>query len=180
MVSIIRTRSFYLRLASIWDAEFIFSLRSDPQISAFLSKISGGVEEQRRWLTEYKLREAAQQEFYFVILDPSCTPLGTIRVYDITPETFTWGSWMLCKQAPKFAAIESALAAYDFGFNYLGLKRCTFTVDRLNLPVCRFHDNFGARRERADQKQYYYSFDQEGFAKACRKYQKYFCTNKIL
>ena len=45
-----------LRLVTEEDAEFIFSLRTDPSLSRFVHQISHKIEDQIKWIKEYKIR----------------------------------------------------------------------------------------------------------------------------
>ncbi|RMH44058.1 MAG: N-acetyltransferase, partial [Alphaproteobacteria bacterium] len=82
-----------LRLVRPADAAFIHGLRTDPDIARHLSPVTGTVEDQRRWIEEYKTREAAGTEAYYIIeRRDTGRPCGTVRLYDIDGTTFTWGS----------------------------------------------------------------------------------------
>ena len=46
------------------DAEFIFALRTDAEISKYLSKIAPSIQKQMEWLESYK---TADDQAYFII-----------------------------------------------------------------------------------------------------------------
>ena len=48
------------------DAEFIVRLRSDDKLGRFIHASDGSVEQQIEWTREYKKREAAGLDYYFV------------------------------------------------------------------------------------------------------------------
>ena len=93
-----------------------------PADNVHLSKVTGTVGDQRRWIADYKAREAAGREFYYVIARSDGTRCGLVRLYDIGPDRFTWGSWILDHNKPPKAALESAVRIYDIGFGRLAAQ----------------------------------------------------------
>lgn len=150
------SKSIRLRLVEISDADFILGLRLDSRYNNFISKVEGDVESQRRWIAEYKNYEAKRQQFYFIIERNDGTPCGTVRVYDIKKDSFCWGSWILNENKTRYAAIESAMLVYSFGFNSLGLDRSHFEVMKENSKVIDFHKKFGAVVVREDNENFYF------------------------
>lgn len=107
----IRGKTLVLRNAVVADAAFILSLRTNPQKTRHLSKVSDDLDAQVAWLISYEERDA---EAYFIIEDVHGVPLGTVRIYDAQGYSFCWGSWILLENAPSSAAIESALMVYAY------------------------------------------------------------------
>ncbi|UYP67450.1 GNAT family N-acetyltransferase [Thalassobacter stenotrophicus] len=137
--------SLSLRLVQPQDAIYIHSLRMDPTYNTHLSTVSGSVQDQADWITRYKTREAAGSEYYYVIERRADTrPCGVVRLYDITPDRFTWGSWILDHNKPRKAALESAVLIYKLGFEILGKTVSVFDVRCDNLNTLAFHRRFGA------------------------------------
>lgn len=132
-----------LRLVTADDAEYIYNLRTDPAYNTHLSEVRGTVEDQRAWIDTYKSREAAGQEFYYIITQHDGTRCGTVRLYDITPESFTWGSWILDQNKPPKAALESAVLSFEVGFDGLGLKLARVDVRRANTHAEAFYRRLG-------------------------------------
>jgi len=170
----IRVAHIRFRLVEEGDAEFIYSLRSHPIKSRYLSPVSGDVDEQRTWIRNYKLREQAGDEFYFLIEDPAAGRVGVVRIYDFQGNSFSWGSWLLKEGAPVYVAIESALAVYELGFYSLGMKRSHFEVRKGNARVAKFHERFGAIRVSEDCLNYYYEISCGTYERAKLRYGKYF------
>jgi RimJ/RimL family protein N-acetyltransferase len=123
------------------DAEFILSLRLDPELSRFINETSPSVENQRTWIHEY-LRRAG--DYYFIIEQASShIPVGTIAVYSLHEENrrAEWGRWII--RPPHPAAVESALLIYEVAFENLQLEEvyCRTLTD--NRPVVSFHNSCG-------------------------------------
>lgn len=154
----LRGQRLFLRLVREGDAAYICALRGDPRYNTHLSAAAPSEAAQRDWITRYRTREAAGQEYYFAICrNDDGRRCGLVRVYDIRPGdartgagTFTWGSWILDDAKPPKAALDSALLVYRFGFEHLGLARAVFDVRRANARTLAFHDRFGARRTHED------------------------------
>lgn len=80
----------------------------------------GTAEYQRRWIEAYKTCEAAGTEFYYIIELHDGTSCGTVRLYDIGTDIFTWGSWILDHNKPHKAALQSAVLSFGAGFHGVG------------------------------------------------------------
>ncbi|ALM85283.1 GNAT family N-acetyltransferase [Bordetella sp. N] len=169
----IQGRSINLRLAQPEDAQFILDLRLNESRNEFVSRVDSDVKKQKEWIENYKTREAAGSEYYFMIEDHAGRPVGTIRVYDYRGPSFCWGSWMLVENAPRNAAIESALLIYEFAFNHLGFQQAHFDVRRGNHRVIAFHQRFGAEVVNEDDLDLFFEYRQDAYEAARARYAKF-------
>lgn len=141
-----------LRLVEPDDAVYIHGLRTNPVYNAHLSEVRGSVDDQRAWIESYKAREAAGEEFYYVIERHDGTRCGTVRLYEIEEDSFTWGSWILDHNKPRKAALESAVLSFGIGFETLGLDLAKIDVRVQNTHAEAFYRRFGmAETDRTDQ-----------------------------
>lgn len=152
-----------LRLVTPEDAPFIHGLRTDPAYNRHLSPVTGTVEDQRVWILAYKAREAAGEEYYYIIERLDGVPCGVVRLYGITEDSFTWGSWILNADKPPKAALESALLIYDIGFQQLKLTRAVFDVRVDNERTLQFHRRFGAKETGSDPENLYFELTRSRF-----------------
>ena len=152
-----------LRLIEPDDAAYVHGLRTNPLYNSHLSKVTGTVDDQRQWIEGYKGREAAGQEFYYVIERKDGTRCGLVRLYDIAAESFTWGSWILDENKTPKAALESAVLIYEIGFARLGCDRAVFDVRTDNSHTTAFHRRFGAVETGADDLNVYFSYARSKF-----------------
>ena len=152
-----------LRLVEPSDAQFIHGLRTDPAYNTHLSPVTGTVEDQRAWIDAYKAREEAGEEFYYVIERRDHRPCGVVRLYGITEDNFTWGSWLLNSDKPPKAALESALLIYEIGFGILNKSCAVFDVRADNERVLRFHHRFGAVETGRDAENLYFELTHARF-----------------
>jgi RimJ/RimL family protein N-acetyltransferase len=132
-----------LRLVEPWDAAYIHGLRTDPAYNEHLSVVTGSVEDQRGWIETYKAREVAGSEYYFVIERRDGTRCGVVRLYDITGNRFTWGSWILDYNKPAKAALESAVLSFGVGFDTLALDVANVDVRVNNTHAEAFYRRLG-------------------------------------
>lgn len=160
-----------LRLARPEDAAYIHGLRMDPKYSRYLSAVTGTVKDQEDWLRRYKAREAAGQEYYYVIErredGQSC---GLVRLYEIGDDSLTWGSWILDQNKPPKAALESAVLSFDVVFNRLG--KCVAFVDvrNDNLKARSFYERFGMKRLRQDAQDTYFEYTHQQFERDAQRH----------
>ena len=131
---IVRGKSINLREVELSDAEFILSLRINPDKNKYLSFTENNLNRQKDFINSYK---KSIQDYYFIICLSSGLPIGTMRIYDIKNESFCWGSWILSDEAYAHSALESALLMYDFAFYSLHYKYSHFDVRKENLNVIK-------------------------------------------
>jgi RimJ/RimL family protein N-acetyltransferase len=153
-----------LRLVRPEDAEYIHTLRMDDRYNAHLSAVSGTIEDQRVWIENYKLREAAGTEYYYIIEnradDCAC---GVVRLYDLHDGQFTWGSWILDENKPKLAALESAVLSFGVGFELLGYRRLILDVRKKNERAIAFYRRIGASEVGEDDLNFYFQYTSDQF-----------------
>lgn len=152
-----------LRLVTPEDAAYIHGLRTNPAFNRHLSSVTGTVADQRTWIDSYRAREAAGQELYYVIEKTDGTRCGVVRLYDITADSFTWGSWILDHNKPSKAALESALLSFSVGFERLGLSKAFLNVRSGNANAVAFYQRFGMSRIGVDAINLYFEYTRDQF-----------------
>ena len=163
-----------LRLIMPADADYVHSLRTDARYNAHLSPVTGSADDQRAWIEQYKHREAAGQEYYYIIeRRDDAQVCGTVRLYDILEDCFTWGSWILDENKPAMAALESAVLSFGAGFDYLAADKALFDVRRMNTHATSFYRRFNAVETRHDDTNIYFKLTREQFFKDQADYKKF-------
>jgi RimJ/RimL family protein N-acetyltransferase len=123
------------------DAEFIISLRTDPDLNHFLHTTPTNCYSQLEWLSRYYKRPG---DWYFVI-ERRCDSAseGLISLYDFDAEKrkAEWGRWILRKGS--IAAVESAWLIYRCAFEQLCLREVYCRTVAENKAVVSFHDSCG-------------------------------------
>lgn len=69
-----------VRLVNEHDADFILSLRSDPNKTKYMVTIDSDIERQKEWIQEYKKREKEGLDYYFIYNNTEGEPLGVNRI----------------------------------------------------------------------------------------------------
>ncbi|HDS1694292.1 GNAT family N-acetyltransferase [Pseudomonas putida] len=160
------SKTICLRLIEEEDAAFVVQLRTDGKYNKYLSTVGDDVEAQRQWIKRYKEDEKAGDQFYFIIEQQNGTRCGTVRIYDLRPTSFSWGSWILNEDKTKYAAIESALLVYEFGFGHLGFGQAHFEVMKGNDKVVSFHKKMGAVEVGEDEVHTYFEISKAAVEQA--------------
>jgi RimJ/RimL family protein N-acetyltransferase len=169
----IQGKNINLRPARLENAEFILGLRLQQHKTQYLSPVENDLAKQKIWLAAYKQKEIQGLEYYFVIETKQHENLGLVRIYDLQPDSFCWGSWLIKDGAPQTTAIESALLVYEFGFGELGYKQAHFDVRKGNERVIAFHQRFGAKITHQDELNYYFNYQVEDYLNIKNRYRRY-------
>lgn len=176
----IKGKDIYLRYVEIEDAQFLYSLRTDPVLSKYLNAVDLELVNQIEWIKKYKEREKSKQEYYFIIQLKTGEKMGAVRMYDFRGNSFSWGSWIIKSDSPIYTAIESSLAIYEYGFDYLGFAQSHFEVMKDNARVVAFHKNFGAKLFSEEKYKYHLILKQEDFENAKVKYKRFYQRIKVI
>jgi len=159
-----------LRLIRPEDADYLYDLRMDPAYNRYLSQVTGDVEDQRRWIEDYKVQEADGRQLYFLILRHDGVNCGVVRLYDIGPDHFTWGSWILDHNKPAKAALESAFLSFSVGFEVLGKSIAHIDVRVANKHAEAFYRRFGMTETHSDTKDIFFTYKCEDFMRDRNKH----------
>ena len=107
-----------VRLVNEEDAEFIVNLRTDPQLGMYLCKISNDIDKQIEWIREYKKREIAGIDYYFIYY-LNGLPIGVNRILNIGKDSWMGGSLVFKKNCGAGTPILAALIQYYIAFEIL-------------------------------------------------------------
>ena len=152
------------RLVKEDDSAFILSLRTDKKLAMFVHETDNDIERQKEWIRQYKKRENAGTEYYFIVSynNELC---GTIRITDIDFVNKVCGSGSLfcAPSAPENIAPLITIIQRNIEFDILGMETEYFDVRVLNKKVNRFHKLFGAEIIRSTDIDNYYVMRKEKF-----------------
>jgi len=154
-----------LRLVVEQDAEFIFGLRHNSELNKFISPTSPYLTDQVKWIHDYKIREDAGREYYFIALDEVGNKYGTIRLYDLDEKSFELGSWLFLANSPIGMAVKAHFIGFETGFEVLGAEYCKFEIRKKNTGVLRYMKDFKTTLVREDDLNFYYTLTKESFYK---------------
>jgi RimJ/RimL family protein N-acetyltransferase len=157
-----------LKEIEVSDAEFVLSLRLNPELNRYLSPVENNIDKQREWIKQAK---NDTQQFYFIIQNKQEEPVGTIRIHDIEGDRFCWGSWIVKPEARKYASFESLVLLYEHAFFNLGLNKSHLYAQKQNKKAVNFHLRFGATIVKEDEQNIYFIFNKENYNSIRDKYQ---------
>lgn len=161
-----------LRPVQAEDAAFIVSLRTNPQLSRYISATDSSVESQRKWIEGFLQRANRGLEYYFIVCDLEGTSWGTVRLYDIKNQECTGGSWLMTQGSPLSASFESYLAPMFLAFEILQLNVMHIDVRRDNKRVWRWHESCGAVFVRETDIDRYYDYPRAVYPEVSEKIYK--------
>ena len=145
------------------DAAYLHRLRTDPRYGTHLSPVTGTVADQRAWIEAYQTRAAAGHEAYFIIERRDGVPCGTVRLYDIAADRFTWGSWILDEGKPPKAALESAVLSFGVGFESPARTQALIDVRHDNTRALAFYRRLGMAKTGADALNTYFTYPRDRY-----------------
>ena len=150
------------------DAEFIVTLRTAPRLSKHIHVTSPDVEQQKQWIRNYKLREAQGLDYYF-IFSINDKPQGLARIYDITEDTFTQGSWVFSPNAVLGASVLGNIISSEIGFEFLE-KKIEYSDARKDNNTHRYVKSFHPEILKTDELSIYYKILPDGFNQGKKKH----------
>jgi len=157
-----------VRLVEEEDAEFIVSLRTDPRLSKHLHATPSDIEQQKQWIRDYKLREEQGLDYYF-LFSIHGQPQGLARIYDITEDTFTQGSWIFSPEAALGASVLGNIISSEIGFDFLE-KKVEYSDARRDNKTHRYVQSFNPEIIKTDELNIYYKILPEGFKQGVKKH----------
>jgi len=163
LIACVEGPNLTLRFIQPNDAAYVYGLRTDPKYNSHLSNVTGTVEDQRKWIESYKDREAAGQEFYYVIERKDGTRCGLVRLYDIEADSFTWGSWILDENKTRNAALESAVLSFGIGFDTLEMHSAIVDVRVVNEHAAAFYRRLGMVETHRTDQDIFFNYTREQF-----------------
>ena len=161
----VRADGIFMRLVEPSDAEFILGLRTDKNLSQYISPTSPELEDQVSWIAEYQKRESDNKEYYFVYKDKQLKPWGVIRLYQFSDNSFTIGSWICYPGNKEHIAVKAWLLGVEFGFEKLHFEYCLLDVRKKNLYVMYFLKFFNPELIEEDELNYFFRIDKETYFK---------------
>ncbi len=133
--------AFRLRPVRVEDAEFIVSIRTDPELGRFLYATARDASAQRRWIEQYL--ERVGDDYFIIERLATGEREGTIALYEIDGgrRRAEWGRWVVRKGS--MAALESASLIYRVAFEQLGLDEVYCRTTAENVGTVSFHESCG-------------------------------------
>ncbi len=159
-----------LRYVEKKDAEFILKLRQNELLNKYISKTDIEINQQIRWIEEYKEREAYKKEFYFIIENKETNEnYGTVRIYNILNEKATFGSFILDKNRPDNSVYKVIDLALDFAFKDLRVNEIYLDVIKENKKAIYVYKKYGFKYIGEDNIAEFYKIYRKDFTKGDKR-----------
>lgn len=168
----------HTRLVDISDSEFILSIRTNEKLSKHIHPTRNSIECQKKWIMEYKKREAEGEDFYFIFEKPKGVRLGVCRIYSITESSFTTGSWVFAKNAPMGAGILGDIITKEIAFYLYPKSKQLFDIRKENVNVIGFAKSFHPIQIGEDKENLYFENTKMNFDKYKERYIKIYTSIK--
>lgn len=152
-----------VRLVNESDAEFIYALRSDKELTKFISQVDGSLEDQIQWIKQYKLREKEGVEYYFIFSFKG-ERVGLARLYKIESDHFTQGSWLFHPNSPAGCSILGNIISCELGFELEG-KEYMLTDARIGNSTHRYVKSFNPEIVEVTDLDIFYKISKENYNK---------------
>lgn len=159
-----------VRLVQEDDAAFIVKLRTNGKLSRFIHATDNDVEKQKQWIREYKERELEGRDYYFIYFSGG-RPVGVNRIYNITENSSTGGSWVCSEDATMEESLATNFICTEIR-EIFDIKSGPFTVSKGNNQVLKFHLRMGSEIIDENEYEYFLKGNREKYNKAKNKYIK--------
>lgn len=163
--SFLKAQGVTLRFVEEKDANFIVRIRTDNKLGQHISSTSNQVEDQLKWIKEYKKREKAGTEYYFIFEDSEQIDWGTVRLYNFSGNKFTIGSWICLPNNKNNIAIKAWLLCVQYGFEVLNFEILQFDIRKKNTAVLLYANMYKPQKINEDELNYFFELEKAAFYK---------------
>lgn len=131
----------YLRFVNTDDAAFICDIRNDNNLNKYVHAVSPDIKAQKEWIRKQMSRE---NDYYFVVCSNEGLPIGLASIYDVDHANgqAEFGRWV--SRGNALQNVETAVLAFDFAFDKLGIQEVYMRTMMANSTVRNFWNHFGA------------------------------------
>lgn len=161
------------RFVDTSDVDFVLSLRSDKDLSKFIHQTENDRDKQILWLKGYKERERAGKEYYF-IFSKDGIDYGLERIYNVTEDSFTHGSFLFKPESPIGMSSLCDIITREIGFDVLNIPKNLFDVRKGNKNVLYYHKTFKPDFLYETELDYFFELSKANFEKYKQKYIRIF------
>lgn len=157
-----------VRLINENDADFILSLRANPNRTKHMITLDCNLERQRKWIQEYKEREKEGLDYYFIYTNAKGIPIGVNRASSIDHSTKTSksSSWITV-EGLKSEPLKMLIIGNEIIFNLIGVESSWGEVQKNNDRAIKIFKLFGYKFDTSDTEFCDFSLSKEDFFKAC-------------
>ena len=164
----------YVRFVIETDADFIVKIRTNPKLSQYINHTEPDIEKQKQWIRAYKERENRGEEYYFMFEKPLGIRIGVCRIYNISTNDFTVGSWVFSSDAPIGSAILADIITREIAYELFPGKSYLSDVRKNNVNVNKYLAVYKSEIIKENEETIYYTCSQENFEKHKKQFIRMF------
>lgn len=157
-----------VRLVNENDAEFILSLRANPNRTKFMLTLDNEIENQKKWIQEYKKREKEGLDYYFIYSNDEGKPIGVNRIshVDFNNKTGKTSSWIAI-EGLKYEPLIMILLGNEIVFELIGIDETWGELHKDNNSAFKILELFGYKFKDVGTEYYKSSLLKNDFIDAC-------------
>lgn len=158
-----------VRLVNENDANFILSLRSDPNRTKYMLTLDNEIENQKKWIQEYKKREKDGLDYYFIYSNKTGEPIGLNRAshIDYSSRTAKVSSW-IAVEGLKYEPLIMILLGNEIVFKLIGVDETWGELHKSNNSAHKILKLFGYKLKDIGTEYYRSSLQKDDFFNACK------------
>lgn len=157
-----------VRLVNERDAEFILSLRTNPNRTKYMLTLDNEIENQKKWIQEYKKREKEGLDYYFIYSNDVGKPIGLNRISHVyfKAKTGKASSWIAI-EGLKYEPLSMLLFGNEIVFDSIGIEMTWGEVHKNNNRVIKIFKLFGYKIKDTETEYYNFVLQKNDFLDAC-------------
>lgn len=157
-----------VRLVNENDADFILSLRTNPNRTKYMLTLDNEIESQKKWIQEYKKREKEGLDYYFIYSNAEGKPIGLNRVshLDYNVKTAKTSSW-IAVEGLKYEPLIMILLGNEIVFNLIEIEATWGELHKNNSSAFKILKLFGYKLKDDGTEYYRSSLIKSDFLDAC-------------
>lgn len=159
-----------VRLVVEDDAAFIVKLRTNEKLSKYLHSTDNDIEKQKEWIREYKKREKEGADYYFIFFSGN-RPVGVDRIYNITSDSSTRGSWICSEDSTLEESLATSFICSEIE-EMFDIPTGPYNVSKGNNQVLKYHLRMGAEIISENDEEYLLVRNMEKYNKMKEKFIK--------
>ena len=158
-----------VRLVDENDADFILSLRSNPNRTKYMLTLDNEIKKQKKWIQEYKRREKEGLDYYFIYSNDEGKPIGLNRIshVDFNRKTGKASSWIAI-EGLKYEPLTMLLFGNEIVFDSIGIEMAWGEVHKNNSRAIKIFKLFGYKLKDSETEYYDFTLVKNDFFDACK------------
>lgn len=131
-----------LRAVEESDAEVTYKMRTDPEKTKYVHRITGTVDDQRNYI---KKQRTLDGDYLFMVEDLVGNPIGMKGVYNYDAVGKTVETGRFIGYGSQVQNMEALKLSFDFAFDVLGVEKINMAALENNTVMLGIQKRFGVQ-----------------------------------